>query len=87
MLVEYIEMLVGTTRIIKLHTATFCCSKMKQAFEEGFICFGDYDEWFQWNSNVNIIRSKRYGKDIIWDNMKISFCPFCSDKIRIKLFE
>lgn len=75
----------GDIKEIKTIETDFCCDKMKEAFEDSFIEFGEYpsDSILNCDSNVNIYKCSPYPEGACWDEMAISFCPFCGKKIEI----
>lgn len=66
----------------------FCCDKMKEAWGEKFINFGEYDEYATYNlPKVCIYKCRPYPEGVFWDNTPIKYCPFCKAKIKVVITE
>lgn len=62
----------------------FCCSEMKEAFDEKFICAGEFEySGLNKNTDVNILCCSAYPECVSWTEMKINICPFCGEKIKV----
>jgi glutaredoxin len=60
----------------------FCCEKMKEAWEERAIIFGEIDG-VHTNADVNITLCHPYPEGACFDEYPIKFCPFCAEPIII----
>ena len=62
----------------------WCCDDMKSAFDDDFICFGEYDSnGLNKDIDVNITKCSPYPEGASWQEVSITFCPFCGKKIKI----
>jgi hypothetical protein len=75
----------GEIRDIKAVNIEYCCDKMKAAFSDNFVGFGEYppDNILNYNKEVNIYDCSPYPEGACWNEMPISYCPFCAEKIQI----
>jgi hypothetical protein len=58
-----------------------CCNDMREAMEENYIAFGDYDVLLNRNNDVNIFHCSPYPEGPCWSTMAIKYCPFCAEEI------
>jgi hypothetical protein len=59
-----------------------CCDEMRAALRDHFIQFGEYDAGgCNESSSVNIFKCSPYPEGAAWEDLAISFCPFCGVKI------
>jgi len=63
----------------------YCCKLMEEAFQEGFIGFGEFnvERPLNKNNNVNIFHCSPYPEGAVWNEMAIELCPWCKEKIQI----
>lgn len=62
----------------------YCCEKMEEAIDEGFVKFGEFDDYpFNKNTNLNIFLCHPYPEGACWDEMPIKYCPFCGEEVKI----
>jgi len=62
-------------------STSFCCDKMREAYVDGAVFFGDYEATWNKDSNLNIGKCSVYPEGAFWDEYPISFCPFCSASV------
>ena len=62
---------------------TYCCSRLKLAFDREVIGFGDIDEDLRTGDNsINIFKyDLRASEHVLYP---IDFCPFCGSEIKIE---
>jgi len=60
---------------------TSCCDEMREAWNNGFISYGERDGETEENTNVNIYKFDE--DENVFSSFSIKFCPFCSTKIAI----
>lgn len=58
-----------------------CCNDMREAMEDNYIGFGEYNSTLNHDSNVNIFCCSPYPEGACWSSMAIKYCPFCAEKI------
>jgi hypothetical protein len=58
----------------------WCCEKLKLAFDKGFIGFGE-EGWFNTINGFCIYYRRCYPEGACTYEIKISYCPFCGEKI------
>jgi hypothetical protein len=69
-----------TTHEIWWLSTEYCCVEAKEAFEELFMRFGDWDG-VPICPEVNIFRCHPYPEGAVFDQMPIRYCPFCGKEI------
>jgi hypothetical protein len=62
---------------------------MENAYTKDFIKLGKYDETLATKEDckLNIFKCHPYCEGAIWDEMEISFCPFCGKEIETKIIQ
>lgn len=94
-----IEMIVNAVKIEHPRTSTlihgytefrarsvkYCCDKMKEAWEDAFIGFGEYDSILHVVDKVCIYHCHPWPEGAAWDEMPICCCPFCGEGITISV--
>ena len=73
----------GDVKEIKAEDITFCCDEMKEAWNDRFIGFGEFESLLNHNSDVNIYHCLPYPEGAVFDEMAIKHCPFCGAKIEV----
>jgi hypothetical protein len=68
----------------ELDNINSCCTDMKSALDDGYIKFGEADAYYN-NSdkNLNLVHSTSYPECTCFEEMPISFCPFCAEPVEI----
>lgn len=62
----------------------FCCKQLEDAWNDGFICFGEYEyTYLNTNKELNIAKCYPYPEGVCWDELAIKFCPFCGTEIQL----
>jgi len=62
----------------------FCCDEMEETFKDRTIVFGEYDNFHNTNTNVNIIKCSPWPEGTCYNETPIKFCPFCAKSITTK---
>lgn len=61
----------------------FCCQDLKDAYDEDFLSFGEYEySSLNVDHNLNIAKCYPYPEGACWDELPIKFCPFCGKEIK-----
>ena len=77
----------GQTWEVQADDPTFCCDEMSAAWGESFVKFGSMDSQLNRDERVNIFQCSPYAEGAVFNECAISFCPFCGDKIEVKIEE
>ncbi len=81
---------IGDIKEIKIENIDYCCEEMKEAYNNGFIHFGDPNSCPNMNNHINISRFPYFDVSLLSnaDIMPIKYCPFCGEVIKIdRIFE
>jgi hypothetical protein len=61
-----------------------CCLAMKEAWDEGFVGFGERDDsLLNKVGEACIYRCSPYSEGAVWHELPISVCPWCAARIEI----
>jgi len=77
--------LAGDTEEIQEGIREYCCKEMEEAWENKYIGFGEFDSILNRNDDVNIYRCFPYPEGVCWEEMAITYCPFCGERIKIAI--
>lgn len=61
-----------------------CCERMKEAIKERFIGVGEFEYEYEEGDGINIYKCNPYPEGAVWEDMQITYCPFCGKKTGIK---
>lgn len=72
---------------IKFGEPHACCTDMKNAIDDNFIGFGEYEGLLNQVGSACIYHCSPYPEGACWDEMSIQYCPFCGEEIEVELVE
>jgi hypothetical protein len=62
----------------------FCCEEMKEAWNDRFIGFGEFDSYpINRIVDVCVYRCFAYPEGAFYNEMPLKYCPFCAEEIKI----
>lgn len=77
----------GDIRNIEVVQKVYCCDEMESAMQDKFVIFGNEDRFLNQDNHLNLIKTFCYPSGTAFDELAISFCPFCGAKIEIENIE
>ncbi len=85
MIVKYTEDYKSGVYHYEVVSIAFCCDKMRDACDDEFVKFGEYDGSASQHrcNTMNIFRCSAYPEGAFWDEIPINRCPWCGAEINV----